>query len=195
MIRKTLLVVSSVLLMATVGACVTGHVREVEAAFSLGRFAVAIRLSGGAIAAGYVESSALPATIPPLGTEFITSSGVRVTPGRPVDDEVCTYVALAIEMEDAFAEWSGRKGKPVEWTRTSLVQPARIVPIRTARLSLWLPGVLFAAYPVVAVIVPNLRSFRRAHREQDGLCVECGYDLTGNVSGVCPECGRMLGTA
>jgi hypothetical protein len=23
----------------------------------------------------------------------------------------------------------------------------------------------------------------------DGACVNCGYDLTGNLSGVCPECG------
>jgi hypothetical protein len=27
-------------------------------------------------------------------------------------------------------------------------------------------------------------------RRAKGLCVGCGYDLTGNVSGVCPECGR-----
>ena len=26
-------------------------------------------------------------------------------------------------------------------------------------------------------------------RRAKGLCVACGYDLTGNVSGVCPECG------
>jgi hypothetical protein len=25
-----------------------------------------------------------------------------------------------------------------------------------------------------------------------GLCVSCGYDLTGNVSGVCPECGTSI---
>jgi hypothetical protein len=30
----------------------------------------------------------------------------------------------------------------------------------------------------------------RRHRRSQGLCVQCGYDLTGNVSGVCPECGR-----
>ena len=25
-----------------------------------------------------------------------------------------------------------------------------------------------------------------------GLCLECGYDLTGNVSGRCPECGTLI---
>ena len=29
----------------------------------------------------------------------------------------------------------------------------------------------------------------RRRRRAMGLCVGCGYDLTGNVSGVCPECG------
>jgi hypothetical protein len=31
---------------------------------------------------------------------------------------------------------------------------------------------------------------RRLRRRQRGLCVGCGYDLTGNVSGACPECGQ-----
>jgi hypothetical protein len=30
----------------------------------------------------------------------------------------------------------------------------------------------------------------RAERLEKGQCLRCGYDLTGNVSGVCPECGR-----
>jgi len=25
-------------------------------------------------------------------------------------------------------------------------------------------------------------------------CQKCGYNLTGNVSGVCPECGQLIGT-
>ena len=29
-----------------------------------------------------------------------------------------------------------------------------------------------------------------AERRKRGLCPSCGYDLTGNVSGVCPECGQ-----
>ncbi len=28
-------------------------------------------------------------------------------------------------------------------------------------------------------------------RRQMGLCIRCGYDLTGNTSGTCPECGTQ----
>lgn len=28
-------------------------------------------------------------------------------------------------------------------------------------------------------------------RSVRGECLNCGYDLTGNVSGTCPECGRV----
>jgi 4-amino-4-deoxy-L-arabinose transferase-like glycosyltransferase len=52
---------------------------------------------------------------------------------------------------------------------------------------LWLPFLLFATYPTIAFIRGPLRR-RRRHRK--GLCVKCGYNLTGNVSGLCPECGE-----
>jgi hypothetical protein len=29
-------------------------------------------------------------------------------------------------------------------------------------------------------------------RRKLGLCLRCGYDLTANVSGVCPECGTEI---
>lgn len=38
---------------------------------------------------------------------------------------------------------------------------------------------------------PLWRRRRRLLRER-GLCLDCGYDLTGNVSGVCPECGTEV---
>jgi hypothetical protein len=46
--------------------------------------------------------------------------------------------------------------------------------------------VLFAAYPLRAFTRGPLRRHRRRKR---GLCICCGYNLTGNVSGICPECG------
>ena len=48
-----------------------------------------------------------------------------------------------------------------------------------------------AAYVVPAVLTYVLisrRHFREARRSA-GLCLRCGYDLRGNVSGACPECG------
>ena len=39
--------------------------------------------------------------------------------------------------------------------------------------------------------VPTAALFwRDRRRPKPGHCRKCGYDLTGNVSGVCPECGR-----
>ncbi|MBN2446776.1 MAG: hypothetical protein JXO22_08620 [Phycisphaerae bacterium] len=37
--------------------------------------------------------------------------------------------------------------------------------------------------------------FSRALPEGPGYCTNCGYNLTGNVSGICPECGTTIQTA
>jgi len=36
---------------------------------------------------------------------------------------------------------------------------------------------------------------RRRRRRERGLCVRCGYDLTKNESGRCPECGVVIASA
>ena len=51
---------------------------------------------------------------------------------------------------------------------------------------LWGPFILFGAYPTVAFIRGPLRSWRR---RRQGLCVKCGYNLTGLTEPRCPECG------
>ncbi len=47
----------------------------------------------------------------------------------------------------------------------------------------------FAWYPARAFVRDPLRRYRRRRR---GLCLKCGYDLTGNESGNCPECGNVI---
>lgn len=37
----------------------------------------------------------------------------------------------------------------------------------------------------------GLQRVRRANRRRRGACVQCGYSMTGNVSGCCPECGTV----
>lgn len=36
----------------------------------------------------------------------------------------------------------------------------------------------------------RFRARRITRRALSGLCFGCGYDLTGNISGICPECGQ-----
>jgi hypothetical protein len=49
----------------------------------------------------------------------------------------------------------------------------------------WFLALVAAALPAAWV----LRWRRRRRIRRPGLCRSCGYDLTGNLSGVCPECG------
>jgi len=50
-------------------------------------------------------------------------------------------------------------------------------------------GPVLLAYPTVAFLFGPFRRWQRRRRWQ---CTKCGYDLTGNVSGVCPECGTSI---
>lgn len=51
-------------------------------------------------------------------------------------------------------------------------------------LPLWMPMVVFVSLTIFASV--------RLRRSHAGRCVRCGYDLTGNESGVCPECGTTI---
>ena len=42
-----------------------------------------------------------------------------------------------------------------------------------------------------ACLTSKRRRKRHVRRELQ-LCIKCGYDLTGNESGICPECGRQI---
>jgi len=52
----------------------------------------------------------------------------------------------------------------------------------------WVPLGLFLLYPTLVFI--QVRRLKR--RQKMGHCKNCGYNLTGNVSGKCPECGTSI---
>ena len=56
----------------------------------------------------------------------------------------------------------------------------------------WVTSLAPAGFvPYLACFVWRFAVVRRdRQRRSDGRCVGCGYDLRGNVSGTCPECGR-----
>lgn len=42
----------------------------------------------------------------------------------------------------------------------------------------------------VAIFQDQIRKRRNSRMRRAGLCIKCGYNLEGNVSGVCSECGE-----
>ena len=54
------------------------------------------------------------------------------------------------------------------------------------------PFVCFVGLLAQAVTLNGIEK-RRCRRALSGRCAECNYDLTGNVSGICPECGAPTG--
>jgi len=59
-------------------------------------------------------------------------------------------------------------------------EPVAFVPYAGAAL-------LTSVMPILWVLL-CLHGFRR----RNGSCPRCGYNLTGNLSGVCPECGTRV---
>jgi hypothetical protein len=53
--------------------------------------------------------------------------------------------------------------------------------------SVWLIPASFSIYPLFVVGLAG--ALRRRRRRRKGLCVKCGYDLTGLPQRRCPECG------
>ena len=76
-----------------------------------------------------------------------------------------------------------------EWHKEAGWQCELANPCTNIFFPLWAPAVLFATYPTIALARGPVRRYRRRKR---GLCIRCGYDLTGNVSGTCPECGEAI---
>ena len=46
--------------------------------------------------------------------------------------------------------------------------------------------------PFLAILMPSLIGWVRSRRPPPGQCQDCSYDLTGNESGVCSECGTKI---
>jgi hypothetical protein len=85
---------------------------------------------------------------------------------------------LAIGAASAIGDLTLGRWMRVEWVRIALFM-------------------LVAGGVGAGVSLLRLRPLRRYLREQlhargVAICVRCGYDLTGNVSGRCPECGQPM---
>lgn len=125
-------------------------------------------------------------------------------------EEVVTTETISVEGATLYYEFEARvsiegfdsSAEPdhAEWKYARLHDPRffpRIWPsIDTTWgteivLPLWLPIIALSVLPLLWLC--RMRKFRR--RQRSNCCTACGYNLTGNVSGVCPECGTAIAPA
>jgi hypothetical protein len=95
-------------------------------------------------------------------------------------------VGLSIELDHPFyVRGSWRGGAGVYWVVDK--DSSETLTAATVRLA-W----LFAGFvmPWLWVLVAAGLHLKQFARRKQGLCLTCGYNLTRNVSGVCPECGH-----
>ena len=100
--------------------------------------------------------------------------------------------------------WGGVNAEYV-WTRTSPPPIGRLIwdgsggfasvifvrpsfSVFNAGVHVYLPFWI----PLGAVAVPSLIVWWRNRPWPPGHCPDCGYNLAGDVSGICPECGKAV---
>jgi len=111
--------------------------------------------------------------------------------------------------------WNGKNGVAVCYGGVDLIertgQPRR-TQLAVERLDYWLPywwcpmpeyyadgsrSLFLPMWPVLVtmLIVTAVVLRRHLKRPRGNVCAQCGYDLRGNVSGRCPECGTPVADA
>jgi hypothetical protein len=87
------------------------------------------------------------------------------------------------------AEGYWARHQPPGWLSPHYPMVPAIVRSYSGHWQLFLPLWL----PFLILLVPTLLLWRRDRRKpRPGFCRRCDYDLTGNTSGRCPECGTPI---
>jgi hypothetical protein len=105
------------------------------------------------------------------------------------------HVRIVLSHDLAFIDYrpdpplslSNRLGFGADFSRISLRPDTPTMGVfRYITVPDWLVVILFSI-PQAAVAFRTYRDSRRR-----SCCVSCGYNLTGNTSGTCPECGKVI---
>ncbi len=101
-------------------------------------------------------------------------------------------LAFGIQRNKKLLSWENRYTKHVRirwWFNITRYRGQTAYRRYDGWIYLGTTTVVLATYPIIAFIRGPLRRLRRQRR---GFCPTCRYDLTGNESGTCPECGERV---
>lgn len=93
-----------------------------------------------------------------------------------------------------FFRWSRDCSSITEFSGENLPGWSGMWPTVVSELAVpfWSAMLSSGIWPLIALYRGPLCRHRRREK---GLCITCGYNLTGNVSGNCSECGQKLNGA
>ena len=175
-----------------------------------GRVAVAFALVVGLAALAQGEPVLEPAPPELDGRSIAALAEATLRSDHTYLDAEMTVISprLTAPRVVAFQSWDDRPGRrsfiriasPAKDSGTTFLKlhpnlfrmmPGRFVKMgyRKVGVTYSIPAAAFAVLPAIALAMVPVRRIRRRRR---GLCVQCGYDLTGNESGVCSECGENV---
>jgi hypothetical protein len=148
----------------------------------------------------YFEKSN-PASIPiraDFSLEFVDGQCVveRYTrydmglPGMPARNEQWMRWLRTTEQVDAPTMWEFIAGQ-WSWINQKYAPSSANEFVTVAIVPAWVPLVVSLLSPLCW----GIRRIRMRSHIAKGLCPACHYNLTGNTSGVCPECGRAIAPA
>lgn len=60
--------------------------------------------------------------------------------------------------------------------------------LRISAYLVYAVAILFSIAPTIAIT----GMWQSRHRRRKGYCAKCGYNLAGNTTGICPECGTVI---
>ena len=188
MIRKTILLVLSLASIATIVMGVLSRRTDGWVAYHSTKYRIVGQIYYGRV-----------------GVEFRRYSCLQCS-GTPLDHvPACSYVALpwVPQAEAPFSSIPQSRTNPgaprrsklgIRWDKWVSLSLADAYAFEADNWGIQVPTaclfLLFATYPAFVFLMSSRR--RRRYRSKHGLCIECGYNLTGNVSGVCPECSRKI---
>jgi len=175
MIRKTLLVISLVLLVGTVGLWVRSYWAADVVKLGCGfgnRYQLSVASGDGSVCFHFAEYAY---SDPKYVLQAKLPGGLRVK---------------SLRQHPPPSPW---RGGSFGCAVTSRGMPRSIRVWYAPR-----PMVLLASYAFILGAVAAVRRVRRSaerYRRRHDVCIKCAYDLTANASGVCPECGERISSS
>ena len=119
---------------------------------------------------------------PPCGECFVYDGAfvfIDVQTSRYGPDGEFRFAGLWVKREFVVLHAMDSSVSPAHWTPKNRAQMRIDMPI-------WMLAILLGMYPLMRCVFAARNAWtRRGVRH----CSVCGYNLTGNTSGRCPECG------